>query len=229
MRRGTTRTLGHMGSPSRRIGRALATTALFAALAACSEHHLRWVDNANPVQRVDSDISRQHHRFYSVCGYSCEVVGVGLVNAKRCFPGISVEPIEGTSDVIESPEHGRLIKRARQFATEYNQRLAEHLRTKGLASCPAGTDWDGAMHGIAKYVYSLCGTDSMCRIAAQISAPEGTQYSFSAQVPINATLDQAVSDICRVVREHGIRGAVSVNVSHIRASETARTADCPGG
>ena len=56
------------------------------------------------------DLAHQRYRFFSVCGYSCQVVGVGSINVQRCYPTTTVEIMEGTSDVILSEEQERLTK-----------------------------------------------------------------------------------------------------------------------
>src|SRR3990172_603332 len=112
-------------------------------LTTCSgpEQQLSWLDSADAVQMLRADVAREQYRFFSVCGYACEVVGVGL-NFNRCFSKVaSVNRIEGTSDVIVSPEHDRLLRRARTFAEQYNTLLADYLQSHSMSSCTESADW----------------------------------------------------------------------------------------
>src|SRR5580765_3895598 len=87
-------------------------------VSACTETHvLAWLDTADANQMANRDTTQGRYRFFSVCGYACQVVGVGSINAQRCYRNAAVEPIDGTSDVILSKEQERLTKKAYEFAT----------------------------------------------------------------------------------------------------------------
>jgi hypothetical protein len=68
--------------------------------AAAVEKRLAWVADAKPISMLDADTRAGQQHFLSVCGYACSVPEVGNVTAKRCYPALPVQAIEGTSDVL---------------------------------------------------------------------------------------------------------------------------------
>jgi len=116
------------------------------ALARAEEQKLEWVERTNATALYAADTQKGVRRFMSVCGYACFAPGVGRMTAERCFPNVTVERIEGTSDVRFSERHSELIQRAVSVAKQYNMLVAEDESKKGHSNCPAGADLDAAFH-----------------------------------------------------------------------------------
>ena len=66
-------------------------------------------------------------RFVGIYGFTCTAPGVqeSELNLLRIH---GVKCLAGTSDLIESREHLRLIRKARDYAERYNLTLIERLR-----------------------------------------------------------------------------------------------------
>lgn len=82
----------------------------------------------NPETDLRTQIAAKSYRFLGVSGYvGCYPHGltaaqIGLVKK------YGIRCIDGTGDVIESEEHGTLMKEVVRYATAYNAALAEHLK-----------------------------------------------------------------------------------------------------
>lgn len=88
---------------------------------------LRGFNLENPGSDLTKNIGRDDFRFIGLYGYA------------RYFPGTDKEDeslikkngslfIEGTSDYIESPGHGELIKKAERYADTYNKALLSYIK-----------------------------------------------------------------------------------------------------
>ena len=122
--------------------RAFAVVVLFAAFAASAQttpspdliaqqiRHLRWLDTADVRADFQRHVVREHDiRFIAVYGFTTMLPGT---DDRRDAPLIrqhGYRYIEGTSDAILSPEHHRLIDRAKEYARQYNSMLLSYLRT----------------------------------------------------------------------------------------------------
>lgn len=119
------------------------------------EKVLSWVDNANPILEAFKDHETGDVKFYQICSFSCVSVGIGHLNGKRCFPQVPHIGIEGTSDIVLSEEHMRLMDVALEFATKYNNKIAHLLRTHGATQCHEDVDWTAAQSSLAEFLESL--------------------------------------------------------------------------
>lgn len=97
--------------------------------AACAQANdlgdLQKYEKANPENDLKAAIARNDLRFKALMGYGLTVPGVADYNEKYSKFGVDV--IKGTSDVIHSYEHGRLITIARYYAEHYNLALLQHI------------------------------------------------------------------------------------------------------
>ncbi len=92
---------------------------------------LRWLDRADPQADFRDHIERQHDtRFISV--YALSFTGeFGLedtAETQKLTQAHGSRHIEGTTDIITSSEHQCLLRRASEYAHEYNSLLLRYLR-----------------------------------------------------------------------------------------------------
>jgi hypothetical protein len=88
---------------------------------------LKSLNLQNPEQDVSANSVKGDLRFTCICGYACYTPGVDKDDlaltkkyGKRC--------LDGTSDVVEGDEHGKLIESARTYAEKYNDTLLKQLK-----------------------------------------------------------------------------------------------------
>jgi hypothetical protein len=104
---------------------------------------LDWIDHADPARMAKQDIAAGRFRFLSICGYACELPGVGGMTYFRCYSGsASIDTVDGTSDVIRSDRHLRLQNKSLTLASEYNHLIARKLDELGKRTCPIGEQWE---------------------------------------------------------------------------------------
>ncbi len=84
----------------------------------------------HPDQDVLRNLENNDNRFVGIYGYTIELLGVAEEDQIYFKDKYGVRIIGGTSDAIESDEHGNLIRTARKYAEEYNQKLIEILENK---------------------------------------------------------------------------------------------------
>lgn len=93
---------------------------------------MEWLYTADPLEDHEAAIKRKDYRF------------LGIYGAKLITPGVEIEcinwetdvnPIKGTSDAIIGYEHDKLISIATAYARNYNFRMEQYLREKGLFKC----------------------------------------------------------------------------------------------
>ena len=82
---------------------------------------LKRIEFADPAADLELAMENGDCRFIGIMGYALEVPG------KYWRSSYGVRVIEGTSDVIISPEYGRLLGIARRYAERYNQLLLEKI------------------------------------------------------------------------------------------------------
>jgi len=92
-----------------------------------SEHHLRWLDRADPQRDLAAALARGDRRFVGVYGYSADVPGVDSPD-QGLLKRYGVRYLRGTSDAMTSQEDERLNKLAHRYAKKYNGLLLQHLR-----------------------------------------------------------------------------------------------------
>jgi len=92
---------------------------------------LRWLDHTNPVADFQHQVVQQHDtRFMSVYGlsFSTEFPGVpDTPAARRLVEKYGKHHIEGTTDVVSSPDLHRLLDKAFDYAKHYNVLLMRYL------------------------------------------------------------------------------------------------------
>jgi hypothetical protein len=84
----------------------------------------------NPEKDIDTNIANADLRFICICGYACYAPGVDKSDLSLTKK-YGTRCLEGTSDVIEGEEHGKLIETARKYAERYNTALLKKLKFKG--------------------------------------------------------------------------------------------------
>ena len=213
-----------------RIGRWVLASVAVLMLGAIptQEAELAWIENADASHMFKADASRKHYRFFVVCGFACNVVGVGSLNADRCFPNVVVETIKGTTDMGVSSKHTRLVGQAYEFSAQYNRLVAEHLRAQGLASCRPSADWDRALNDMTNYVWSLSGDRYPRGYVAAPEDPRASGYTFAVELPSDASIDAAILKLCAVARKNGIDEAVHLRVGKLGRSEARAVVACSG-
>ena len=193
-------------------------------MTACQSQPLAWIDDANAERMVMQDSAQGKYRFLSVCGYSCNVPGVGSMNAKMCFPQTPVQIIEGTSDVFGSDEEARLNGKARTVAEQYNLLMATHLQRGKQSKCDVNANWDGGFTALHRYVESLNDNVREAGYVAFIAE----RSLFNVVLPANVTSGQVSAGLCERVTEHGLRLVAVVKLLHRGEPEGAATLlHCP--
>lgn len=96
-------------------------------------HELTRMDSANADSDLVAAIKKKDFRFVGIYGYSIAIPGVDERIADYCVEHRGwLEMIEGTSDAITSKEQERLQLLAERYASQYNARLFEYMKTNGL-------------------------------------------------------------------------------------------------
>lgn len=91
---------------------------------------LRTLNLDSPKADVEINVRNGDFRFICICSYACDTPGVEEKDA-LLRNKLGYRCLEGTSDRIESDEHMRLIKAARQYAELYNAELLKTLKLQG--------------------------------------------------------------------------------------------------
>lgn len=172
---------------------------------------LAWVDSADPQLMLEDDISAGRSRFFSVCGYSCNIPGVGDLNYDRCYSAVAtVQVIEGTTDVTYSKRHGELVDKAGVFATEYNRLLAARLDALGKRLCPRGEDWDALFNKVAEYVLDVSSGPLLPSVGASTRpAEDGYDFRIDSPKAFAPTPSVNALAICAIVVQNGVRRRVT--------------------
>src|SRR5690242_13900568 len=90
-----------------------------------STEQLRWLDHADVKADFHITVEGKHDtRFLAVRGIGRSVPGADDALVAR----YGYRDIEGTSDVGDA-EHARLCQKARMYAEQYNEMLAQYLRS----------------------------------------------------------------------------------------------------
>lgn len=192
------------------------------------EKVLAWVENVDATGIADKDIKNNRIKFYQVCSYSCSTVGVGSINADRCFPSIMSVPLEGTSDVILSERHKHLMDIAYAFAKQYNSIVAEHLEAQGASECKEGVDWGLALNSITDLVWSL-ENDISKQGSVGLSVENGPNKSdFMVVLPYEFTT-QLGTRLCESLAESLPNEKVSLEISTRQDVENSKVIWCKNG
>ena len=184
-----------------------AIAAVLLLTAPSANEPLDWIDHAEPAGMAKQDIAAGRFRFLSICGFACELPGVGHMTYVRCYAGsVRVETVDGTSDVIRSDRHLHLQRKALILASEYNQLIARKLDELGQRTCPIGEQWDALLVALTDYVKRAE------RSRAWVSAfddPESRGYGFRIHSGRGSGVGEASrASICQIVSQHGIQRLV---------------------
>jgi outer membrane lipoprotein LolB len=106
---------------------ACARTDKKAAVQKTDYRDLRTLKIENAVIDAQRAAKSKDFRLLAIRGYTLEVPGTSedLQSIKSTY---GIREIEGTSDAIEGPEHGRLIDNARRYAEKYNRTIIADFR-----------------------------------------------------------------------------------------------------
>ncbi len=91
------------------------------------KNELETLNIDNPKQDLTTKIGRDDFRFIGLYGYAQYFPGI-KENDYEFIKKHGTLMFEGTSDVIESEEHSKLIQKAKQYAETYNITLLNHLK-----------------------------------------------------------------------------------------------------
>ena len=89
-----------------------------------SSKALRWLYSAVPEDDLKAAIQNQDFRFLSINGVGLIVPGVYIQCLDR---DKQINPIKGTSDVLETREHEKLNQVAIKYAKSCNTKLLKHI------------------------------------------------------------------------------------------------------
>jgi hypothetical protein len=124
------------------------------------------------------DIAAGRFRFLSICGYACELPGVGHMTYFRCYSGsANMETVDGTSDVMRSDRHLRPQNKALVLASEYNDLIARKLDDLGKRTCPIGEQWDALFLALSDHVKRVT-AEHMGAWVSAFDDPESRGYDF---------------------------------------------------
>jgi len=178
------------------------------------------------------DIAAGRFRFLSICGYACELPGVGDMTYFRCYSGsASVETVDGTSDVIRSDRHLRLQNKALILASDYNQLIARKLDELGKRTCPIGEQWDALFLALSDYVKRVTAERSGAWVFA-FDDPESRRHDFRIHSRGGNGVGEATrSSICEVVSQHGIQRLVrfAETVGDLETPQKTERFSCKAG
>ena len=85
------------------------------------------IEHAEPSIDLKEALQQHDFRFIAIMGYAVYVPGVD--DYYENYERYGYKIIEGTSDVIEDSEHGRLIGIAIHYAEIYNKLLIKHIQS----------------------------------------------------------------------------------------------------
>jgi hypothetical protein len=187
----------------------LAIAAVLLLTACSAKDPLDWIDHAEPARMAKQDIAGGHFRFLSICGYACELPGLGEMTYFRCYSAsASIETVDGTSDVIRSDRHLHLQNKARILASEYNQLIARRLDELGRRTCPVGEQWDALLLALSDHVKRVTAERSRAWVSA-FDDPKLRGYDFRIHSRDGSGVGEATrASICAIVSQHGIQRLV---------------------
>ena len=85
-----------------------------------NESLLTWLKTADPQTDATQALKQNDKRLMAVYGYTLHIPGTKPENFTEYQNTYGLKPIEGTSDMIESEEHGKLNALAFKYAKQYN-------------------------------------------------------------------------------------------------------------
>jgi outer membrane lipoprotein LolB len=83
----------------------------------------------HPENDLQKNTDAGDFRFVCICDYACYAPGVEKGDM-QLWMKYGHKCIEGTNDVIEGKEHGKLTRTARNYARRYNELLIGILKSK---------------------------------------------------------------------------------------------------
>lgn len=83
----------------------------------------------NPEKDLDENIRNKDLRFICICGYACYTPRVEQSDLSLTKK-YGIKCLDGTSDLIESDEHAKLIKDTIKYAERYNGLLLKEIKNR---------------------------------------------------------------------------------------------------
>jgi len=169
---------------------------------------LSWVDTAAPQEMANHDIAEKRYRLFRVCEYasSCEIPGVGTMNAERCYPSIAKETIGAFLRPEEvSYELWRLTDKASKFSAQYNKFVAKSLADRGQRKCSDSADWDGAISALGGFLWREKKYDAFLWTSAEKPV---IGISLKADVPTESILP----GLCKILASHGLTSDATLSI-----------------
>jgi hypothetical protein len=202
-------------------------------LTACTRADpLDWIDHADPARMAKQDIAAGRFRFFSICGYACELPGVGEMTYFRCYAGsANIDTVDGTSDVIRSDRHLRLQNKSLTLASEYNRLIARKLDELGKRTCPIGELWDALLLALSNHVKRMTAERSGAWVSA-FDDPEPRGYDFRIHSRRESGVGEATrASVCKIVAQHGIQRLVrfAETLGDIETPERTERFSCEAG
>jgi hypothetical protein len=89
----------------------------------------------NPLEDLRTNLKRGDKRFIGINGYTCDAPGVIDADQKIVnSPKFGLNCLDGTSDVVGSEDHFRLIQKATDYAIIYNKELLQRIHAGSVKS-----------------------------------------------------------------------------------------------
>lgn len=175
---------------------------------------LGWVEGADATSRAAQDHARNEHRFLSVCGVGCSVVGVSDITVRMCFPQVAVVIVDKTTEAVQSERHAEMKKQARAFAEAYNRLTEANLRSLEKGSCPPAVDWDRASTEIAAVLDRIY--TSGFRGDVYVS---DQRRAFQVRLPRGASREDVRTPMCDILKRNGLVDRATLEVKGVDVQE----------
>ncbi|CAB5116110.1 hypothetical protein D3OALGA1CA_2285 [Olavius algarvensis associated proteobacterium Delta 3] len=167
---------------------------------------LKWLESTSGAQSFQTDRDAGILRFYVTFGYARKIPGIGNVTHSRCYQGIKLIAIGGTTDTPMSEKHSRLIDLADSFAREYNLLMKQYIDSIGVGTCPPGADWEGMLASLTEFVWG----------STQLEGMVGVVRSEMPRIMIDLKdlkrKDNVSSVACKTLQNYGIREPVIIEI-----------------
>lgn len=89
---------------------------------------LQWLKKADPIADASKAIDAKNYKLFAVAEYTWTIPGVSEENKFEYRDKYGITIIKGTSDVVLSSEHAKLIQLAAVYARKYNLQIMKHLK-----------------------------------------------------------------------------------------------------
>lgn len=169
---------------------------------------LDWIKNANAKDQFEQDIKLKKYRFYATYGYSLNITDIHMVDYWICFQDyIKIEPIEGTSDVIQSEEHHQLINIAIDFASEYNKLMRDYAINHGMTKCKTSENWGKAFSELNDYIWGKSQMEGALKLPTNQS-----DLTLRIDLKDKNRKNDTIAQACKVFLKNGIKRNINLIV-----------------